>query len=93
MKVTIQCADKYEAQKLSSVLYVKDDVNAQLAEILDVIGEECVVMLRDSSAHSILLSDPQNAALLADFVQSVQDKTHQIVDVQIDGELVSIEKR
>lgn len=92
MKSSIQCVDKYEAQKLASMLYAKDGVEAQLAEILNVIGTECVVRLRDGSAHSILLIDTENATRFADFIQSIKDGAHKIVGGKADDDIVIIEK-
>lgn len=92
MKITVHCADKYEAKKLAAMLYAEEDSEAQIAEIINVIGEECVVLLRDHSVHSILLTDKENATLFADFVQSVKDGEHRIRGGKADGEMVTVEK-
>lgn len=92
MKSTIHCTDKYEAQKLAAMMHAEEDAEAQLVEVINVIGEECLVRLRDSSVHSILLADADNAARFADFVQSVKDGTHRIVDAKADGDMISVEK-
>ncbi len=93
MRETVRCRDAYEAQKLAGIAYAEDGGTAQLTEILDVIGEECVVALRDSSAHSVILHDTKNAAVLADFVQSIHDGTHEMVAARASDEYVTLEKR
>ncbi len=92
MKAVVRCADKYEAQKLASMMHTEGDIEAQLAEVLNVIDEECIVCLRDSSVHSILLADTENATRLADFVQSIKDGDHKVVGAETDGDMVSVEK-
>jgi len=90
---TVRCRDAYEAQKLAGFARSEAGAPAPLAEVLDVIGEECVVALRDSSAHSVILADGENAALLADFVQSVHEGAHAITSAMAHGDAVTLEKR
>ena len=42
-----------------------------------------VISLKDKSAHSILLKDEINVEKFADFIQSVIDKEHKIVSIEI----------
>ncbi|MDD9843762.1 MAG: hypothetical protein OXU85_07755 [Thaumarchaeota archaeon] len=93
MMETVRCRDAYEAQKLAGFARSEAGAPAPLAEVLDVIGEECVVALRDSSAHSVILADGENAALLADFVQSVHEGAHAITSAMAHGDAVTLEKR
>ena len=93
MMETVRCRDAYEAQKLAGFARSEAGAAAPLAEVLDVIGEECVVALRDSSAHSVILADGENAALLADFVQSVHEGAHAITSAVAQGDAVTLEKR
>ncbi len=79
MKLKVRCRDKYEAQKLASLIYLEDDNVTFVAKILNVIENEVVVSLKDKSAHSVLLKDNQNAEALVDFLQSVFEKKHNIV--------------
>jgi hypothetical protein len=80
MKLRVRCRDKYEAQKLASLIYLEDDNVTFVTKILNVIENEVVVSLKDKSAHSVLLKDNQNAEALVDFLQSVFEKKHKIVD-------------
>jgi len=79
MKLKVRCRDKYEAQKLASLIYLEDDNVTFVTKILNVIENEIVVSLKDKSAHSVLLKDNQNAEALVDFLQSVFEKKHKIV--------------
>ncbi|MCE9618167.1 MAG: hypothetical protein K8Q88_07420 [Nitrosarchaeum sp.] len=92
MKVRVSCDDKYEAQKLSSLLFIKDANETFITAILNIVGNELVVALKDKSAHSIILKDEIQVEVLADFIQSVIDKEHKIVSTVIFGQDVEIVK-
>ena len=92
MKVRISCDDKYEAQKLSSLLFIKDANETFITAILNIVGNELVVALKDKSAHSIILKDEIQVEMFADFIQSVIDKEHKIVSTVIFGQDVEIVK-
>ena len=92
MKIRISCDNKYEAQKLSSLLFIKDANETFITAILNIIDNELVVALKDKSAHSIVLKDETNAEIFVDFIQSVIDKEHKIVSTVIFGQEVEIVK-
>ncbi len=92
MKVRVSCDDKYEAQKLSSLLFIKDANETFITAILNIVGNELVVALKDKSAHSIILKDEMQVEVFADFIQSVIDKEHKIVSTIILGQDVEIVK-
>ena len=92
MKIRISCDDKYEAQKLASLLFIKDANEVFITAILNIIDNELVVALKDKSAHSILLKNENQVEVFADFIQSVIDKEHKIVSTVIFGEDVEIVK-
>jgi len=79
MKIRITCDDKYEAQKLASLIYVQDTKETYITSVLNVIENEIVLSIKDKSAHSILLSDECQAEMFVDFIQSVIEKEHKIV--------------
>ena len=83
MRVYISCDDKYEAQKLASLIFIKDGMETYITAILNVIKNELVIALKDKSAHSILLKDEENVEKFADFIQSVVDKEHKITSTKI----------
>ena len=92
MKIRVSCDDKYEAQKLSSLLFIKDANESFITAILNIVDNELVVALKDKSAHSILLKDETQVEMFADFIQSVIDKEHKIVTTVIFGQDVEIIK-
>lgn len=92
MKTTITCEDKYEAQKLASLIYIKDGNETFITGILNVVKNELVISLKDKSAHSILLENETNVEQFADFAQSVIDKEHKIISTKILGNQVEIVK-
>lgn len=92
MKIKIRCDDKYEAQKISSLLFIKDMNETFITAILNIFDNEIVVALKDKSAHSILLKDKVDVDVFVDFIQSVIEKEHKIVSTVILDEYVEIVK-
>jgi hypothetical protein len=92
MKKNIACADNYEAQKLASLIYIKDNNEIFINGILEIIENEIIISLKDKSAHSILFKDRFQAESFADFVQSVIDDVNRITQTQVFDEIVEITK-
>ncbi len=92
MKKRIICEDKYEAQKLASLIYVKDNKETFVVGILEIIDNEIIVSLKDKSAHSVLLKDRLEAESFADFIQSVIEKTNRITNTEVFENIVEITK-
>lgn len=92
MKKRIICEDKYEAQKLSSLVYVKDSKETFITGILEIIDNEVIVSLKDKSAHSVLLKDKLEAESFADFIQSVVEQTSRITNTEVIENIVEITK-
>ena len=92
MKIRISCEDKYESQKLASLIFIKDSNETFVARILNIIENEIVLELKDKSAHSVVLKDSNQAVIFADFIQSIVEKEHKITSIVIFGEEVEIDK-
>ena len=92
MKRRIICEDEYEAQKLASLIYIKDDKETSITGILEIIENELVISLKDKSAHSILLKDRSQAESFADFIQSVIENKNKLTGTAITGNIVEITK-
>ena len=92
MKINIICDDKYEAQKLSALIFIKEGKETYITGILNIVKNELVVSLKDKSAHSILLKDEENVEKFADFIQSVMDKETKIVSTKILEHVVEVVK-
>ncbi len=91
-QTTIFCRDKYEAQKLASLIFVNETEETYIIEILNVIENEIVLSIKDKSAHSIILKDNNQVLLFTDFIQSVIEKKHRITDTKIVENSVEIIK-
>jgi hypothetical protein len=68
-----ECEDKYEAEKLASLTGLQKDQSTYIRDILDVIENELVVILKDRTSHCVLMKDNDTAKrlnrLLSDVVQ------------------------
>ncbi len=82
-QITILCQDKYEAQKLASLIFVNETKETYITEILNVIENEIILSIKDKSAHSVILKDKNQVLLFTDFIQSVIEKKHKIKDIKI----------
>ena len=91
-QITIFCQDKYQAQKLAGLIFVKESMETCITEILNVIENEIILSVKDKSAHSIILKDNNQVVNFVDFVQSVVEKKHKITDTQIIDNIVKITK-
>ena len=92
MKIKLTCEDKYESQKLSSLIFIKDSNETYIAKILNIIDNEVVVKLKDKSAHSVLLKDKHQVEKFADFIQSVIEKEHKITSAMVFEQDIEIVK-
>ena len=93
MQKDITCTDSYEAQKLASLIYIKDDNEIFINGILEIIENEIIISLKDKSAHSILFKDKFQAESFADFIQSVIDGTNKIIETKVHEDIVEITKK
>ncbi len=83
MKVRVSCEDKYECQKLASLIFIKDSNETYITKILNIVENEVVMELKDKSAHSVVLKDKYQVEIFADFIQSVLEKKHKIISTDI----------
>ena len=88
----VVCQDKYESQKLASLIFVKEGNETFITEVLNVFDNEVVFSIKDKSAHSVLLRDKNQVEIFIDFIQSVVDKKHKILDTVINDDVVKISK-
>ena len=93
MKTDIVCDDEYEAQKLMSLIFIKEDKETYISGILNIIKNEIIISLKDKSAHSILLKDEENVEKFADFIQSVFDQEHDLVSTKMNKSTIEIIKK
>lgn len=92
MKIKLRCEDRYESQKLARLIFIKDSKETYITKILNIIENEVVVELKDKSAHSVLLEDAAQVEIFADFIQSVVEKEHKIIETGIFDREIEITK-
>jgi len=92
ISVDVVCQDKYESEKLASLIFVKEGHETFITEILNVFDNEVVFSIKDKSAHSVLLRDKNQVEIFIDFIQSIVDKDHKILDTVTNDEIVKIFK-
>ncbi len=92
MKIKLTCEDKYESQKLSSLIFIKDSNETFVTKILNIIENEVILEIKDKSAHSVLLKDRYQVEVFVDFIQSVVDQEHKIISTRILGHEIEIIK-
>ena len=88
----IFCRDKYEAQKLASLIFIDKTKETYVTKILNVIENEIVLLAEDKSAHSVVLKDNDQSLLFTDFIQSVIEKKHKIMNTKIIENTVEVIK-
>ena len=81
--ILILCEDKYEAQKLSGFIFSNDEKESLISEILNVVDNEIVMSLKDKSAHSVLLKDDYQVEVFVDFIQSIIEKEHKVLKLDV----------
>ena len=85
--IIVQCEDKYEAQKLASLIMVKDEdtgnMQTFIETIITAVENEIVILLVDGSSHSILLKDESTVESFADFIQPVTEQRYQLNMVHV----------
>ena len=91
-KVEIVAGDKYEAQKLASLIFVKEGNETYITEIIDVFDTEIVIGIKDKSVHSIVLKDKTQVDKFTDFMQSIFEKKDNIVGTSTKENVVDIYK-
>ena len=92
INTSIVCQDKYESQKLASLIFVKEGHETFITEILNVFDNEVVFSIKDKSAHSVLLRDKNQVEILIEYIQSIIDKKHKILDTTTNDDVVKIFK-
>ena len=66
-----ECDDRYEAEKLSSLMSVQIDNTVWISSVVATVDNEIVIQLKDWSSHSIVLKDEETTVRLKSFVMDV----------------------
>ena len=92
-KVEIVAEDKYEAQKLASLIFVKEGNETFITGIIDVFDTEIVIGIKDKSVHSVVLKDKTQVDKFTDFMQSIFEKKDNIIGTSTKEDVVDIFKK
>tara|TARA_B100000959_G_C14625925_1_gene478193 strand:- start:251 stop:544 length:294 start_codon:yes stop_codon:yes gene_type:complete len=92
IRIEIVAQDKYEAQKLASLIFVKEGNETFITGIIDVFETEIVISIKDKSVHSIVLKDNVQVNQFIDFMQSIIEKQDKIAGTLTKDDVVEIIK-
>jgi hypothetical protein len=66
-----ECDDRYEAEKLASLMSVQKDNTVWVSGVVAVVGNEIVIQLKDLSSHTVMLRDEETVLRLSSLVIDV----------------------
>ncbi len=85
-----ECDDRYEAEKLASLITVQKDNTIWVSGIEAVVGHEIVLQLKDKSSHAVLLKDEQTVMRLKSFLTNLLGGQIKIQSSSYSGSIVEI---
>jgi hypothetical protein len=85
-----ECDDRYEAEKLASLLSVQKDNTVWVSGVEAVVGNEIVVQLKDRSSHAVLLKDEQTVFRLNSFMTDLLEGKIKIKSTECLGSVTGI---
>lgn len=85
-----QCDDRYEAEKLASLVSIQKDDSVYVDGVAAVIGNEIVIKLKDKSSHAVLLKDKENANRLQLLLLDVVKGRLKVRSSDFSGSMVEI---
>jgi len=88
-----QCDDRYEAEKLASLVSVQNDDTAYVDGVAAAFGNEIVIKLKDKSSHAILLKDKENVDRLQSLLFDIVKGKIKILSSDFSGSVVEITLR
>lgn len=88
--VKFQCDDRYEAEKLASLVSVQKDDTVYVDGVAAVIGNEIVIKLKDKSSHAVLLKDRENVDRLKSLLLDVVNGKSKIRSSDSSGSVAEI---
>ncbi|HXG08045.1 MAG TPA: hypothetical protein VNI77_12055 [Nitrososphaera sp.] len=88
--VKFECEDRYEAEKLASLVAVQKNQTVYMDGVAAVIGNEIVIKLKDKSSHSVLLKDKENVERLLSLLLDVLEGKEKIQSSDFSGSIAEI---
>jgi hypothetical protein len=90
MKTIFECEDRYEAEKLASLMSIQRDGSVWIAGVGAIIRNEIVVQLKDRSSHAVVLKDSDTAKRLEQLIHDVVKNRVKIHSSESSGAKVTI---
>jgi hypothetical protein len=85
-----QCEDKYEAEKLASLIATQKDNTSMVAGVAAVINNEIVLILKDKSSHSVLLKDNNTALKLKYMIEEVVKEKKLVIESKFENYVIEV---
>ena len=85
-----QCEDKYEAEKLASLIAAQKDNTSMVAGVAAVINNEIVLILKDKSSHSVLLKDNNTALKLKYLIEEVVKEKKLVIESKFENYVIEV---
>jgi hypothetical protein len=87
------CDDRYEAEKLASLMSVQKDGSVYVESVAAIIDNEIVIKLKDKSSHAVVLKDNENVKALDELLQEVASGKTMIISSNFEGSMAEIDVR
>jgi hypothetical protein len=84
------CDDRYEAEKLASLMSLQKDNTVWVSGVEAAVGNEIVIQLKDRSSHAVLLKDEQAVLVLKSFVADLVKGKRKIQSSECIGSVTEI---
>jgi len=85
-----QCDDRYEAEKLASLVSMQRDDTVYVEGVAAAIDNEIVIKLKDKSSPAVLLKDKENVARLESLILDVVRGKIKILSSDFSGSVAQI---
>lgn len=85
-----ECEDRYEAEKLSSLVSIQKDGTVWFSGIAAAVDNEIVIRLKDKSCHAVVLKDKENVDRLVSLLIGVVKGDIQIHSSDFSGSVTEI---
>lgn len=85
-----QCEDKYEAEKLASLIAAQKDNTSMVAGVAAVINNEIVLILKDKSSHSVLLKDNNTALKLKYMIEEIVKEKKLVIESKFENYVIEV---
>jgi len=88
--IKFECDDRYEAEKLASLVSIQKDDTVYVADVAAVVGNEIVIKLKDRSSHAIQLKNKENVDRLKSLLLAVVEGKIRILSSDFSGSVAEI---